>query len=552
MRQGLLLGAILLSMSAPVQAVTRHVPGDYATIQAAVDAALPGDLVLVAPGVYGDVTHVAGGGDTTRCAVVMKSDITLRGSGIGVTTIDCDSLGRGIHCDGVVNANIEKLSIENAFAENYGAGIFCRDGSSPQIRFCELTRNWDGGLICLYGSSPIVTDCLITDNVSKEGGGLAAQTHCDPQLLRCVIAGNSAPSGGGVVMRDSCDVLIEDCVVSDNSVNALGGFGGGILALNAGTRLTIRNSEIERNVARGAGGGVAVGDYATAELTDTVIHDNSTTDSFGPGGGLYCDFSSATLARCRITRNHVTGSVSNGGGIYMVFAQAPASLYQCTIAANSITGGSVHGGGIYLRSSSPQIEKSIIAFNGPGEGMYCATAATPSVSCTDLYGNTGGNTLCGVDAGNNFSLDPLFCDLAADDYRIDEDSPCAPGNHPNGPGACDGDRIGCEPVGCEPISVGDVSSPIRGIRLLGSRPNPFGATTALMFEIARPGRVCIQIFDVAGRQVRLLAADDLPEGRHEFAWDGTTDAGARTPNGVYFYRVSLQGAGETGRVVVAR
>ena len=47
--------ALLLALvvSTPVTAATEiHVPGDYATIQEAVDAANPGDSIIVHPGIY--------------------------------------------------------------------------------------------------------------------------------------------------------------------------------------------------------------------------------------------------------------------------------------------------------------------------------------------------------------------------------------------------------------------------------------------------------------------------------------------------------------------
>jgi hypothetical protein len=69
-------------------AVVLRVPADYPTIQAGVDAASPGDTVLVAPGTYADhqVRPVEGG--VARSCVFLKGGVVLRSEGGStVTTI---------------------------------------------------------------------------------------------------------------------------------------------------------------------------------------------------------------------------------------------------------------------------------------------------------------------------------------------------------------------------------------------------------------------------------------------------------------------------------
>lgn len=82
--------------------VTRHVPADYPDIQSAVDAASPGDLVLVSPGVYSEAVFV-----TTPA-------ITIRGTDRNAVILDGKfNLGTGI----MVGAN--GVAIENMTARNY-------------------------------------------------------------------------------------------------------------------------------------------------------------------------------------------------------------------------------------------------------------------------------------------------------------------------------------------------------------------------------------------------------------------------------------------------
>ncbi len=50
---GIVFVASAIGLSAPAAvAVERHVPGEYATIQAAIDACADGDEVIIAPGTY--------------------------------------------------------------------------------------------------------------------------------------------------------------------------------------------------------------------------------------------------------------------------------------------------------------------------------------------------------------------------------------------------------------------------------------------------------------------------------------------------------------------
>jgi flagellar hook assembly protein FlgD len=66
--------------------------------------------------------------------------------------------------------------------------------------------------------------------------------------------------------------------------------------------------------------------------------------------------------------------------------------------------------------------------------------------------------------------------------------------------------------------------------------------------IAHTGRVQVNVYDVAGRQVRKLADRLFPEGETSLAWDGTDDTGTKVPRGVYFVRTSVQSG--AGRIIV--
>jgi pectin methylesterase-like acyl-CoA thioesterase len=73
----LLCAAALLANSA--YAATVHMPAEYPTIQAGIDAAVAGDTVLVAPGTYSDCVHFDEDG-RRNCAIITRS-VTLQSEG---------------------------------------------------------------------------------------------------------------------------------------------------------------------------------------------------------------------------------------------------------------------------------------------------------------------------------------------------------------------------------------------------------------------------------------------------------------------------------------
>lgn len=68
--------------------------------------------------------------------------------------------------------------------------------------------------------------------------------------------------------------------------------------------------------------------------------------------------------------------------------------------------------------------------------------------------------------------------------------------------------------------------------ILGAYPNPFNPTTTLSFTLPRAGKTSIVIYDVIGREVRILSDEVFAEGVHHIAFDGSS-----LPSGIYFARM---------------
>ena len=83
-------------------------------------------------------------------------------------------------------------------------------------------------------------------------------------------------------------------------------------------------------------------------------------------------------------------------------------------------------------------------------------------------------------------------------------------------------------------------------------PNPFNPRTTIKFDVPEAGPVRLSVFDVAGRLVRTLVDDSMPQGSHEAVWDGTDSSGREVGSGSYLARLEFGGKVETVRMGLVR
>ena len=72
-------------------------------------------------------------------------------------------------------------------------------------------------------------------------------------------------------------------------------------------------------------------------------------------------------------------------------------------------------------------------------------------------------------------------------------------------------------------------------------------------QTGRPGRVEVTVYDVLGREARVVARGTwFAAGRHSVRWDGRRADGAQAGAGVYFVRVRTEGGQWTRPLLVTR
>ncbi len=67
-------------------------------------------------------------------------------------------------------------------------------------------------------------------------------------------------------------------------------------------------------------------------------------------------------------------------------------------------------------------------------------------------------------------------------------------------------------------------------------PNPFNPSTRIRFGIPRSGKVSLKVFDLLGRELETLVAEELAPGYYEAVWK------ANVASGIYFYRIQADDA----------
>ena len=97
-----------------------------------------------------------------------------------------------------------------------------------------------------------------------------------------------------------------------------------------------------------------------------------------------------------------------------------------------------------------------------------------------------------------------------------------------------------------------VTAPPASFALLRNRPNPFTGTTTLGFDVPRRTHVRLEVFDITGRRVAMLANRDYEPGRFTLEWDGRTSSGTRAAAGVYLYRMTAGAFREQRHMVLVR
>lgn len=394
-----ILSLITLSvLSLYCHADTVHVPADQPTIQAGIDAAVNGDVVLVAPGSYMENINFNG-----KAITVKSSD------GAHNTLIDGGSVQYPDNGSVVTFNSGEGLdSVLDGFTLTNGTG-------SPYVQYGSDPVPGGGGVLC-ENSSPTLMNNTITQNTTISLGGGILAAHSSMLCINNIISHNMGRWKGGGLHCPHSSPTISGNYISDNFSD---GFGGGICG-NFSSDMVVTNNIICGNQG-GYGGGI--GCYSTDDIT---ITNNIITGNVGdPGGGIAMISDFAT-----ISNNIIAGNWGyRGGGICL------QGLYSFKCINNTVVGNTSfnYGGGLYTECSKGDIKNTIFWNNIAPAGREMWIGSQSYKSDIDIsYSNVmGGQASVYVAPNNTFNwlggiidANPLFEEPINIDYHLTYESPC--------------------------------------------------------------------------------------------------------------------------------
>jgi hypothetical protein len=83
-------------------------------------------------------------------------------------------------------------------------------------------------------------------------------------------------------------------------------------------------------------------------------------------------------------------------------------------------------------------------------------------------------------------------------------------------------------------------------------PNPFNPSTTIEFTLARRGHVRLEVFNILGQKVRVVADAEYTVGSHRVSWDGRDEGGRVAASGVYLYRITAGDYVKARKMVVLK
>jgi parallel beta-helix repeat protein len=354
---------------------------DFTTVQQAVDAASPGDTIIVCSGTYSQNEIFVY--EQTTMIISPSVTVIFPGAGGGLT-VDGELIARGTETEPIVFSSAGGDWGGITFSDtssNASYDVEWNYVSGSIMQFCSVEHTWQGDkditVLHIDNASPFIDHCNIVMAPAKElplsvepnRRGIVVQKG-SPRITNCTLSNCGISvynSVLGIHETIETEVTIEKCTISNNKQRC----GAGIHTWDS--MVVIKDNTIISNCAyheHGPGGGIWV-ESGPATIVGNTIWGNSAEK----GGGVCISGANVTLSGNIISSN----SADYGGGI---------CVRDCspTIDGNSISGNS--GSGVFVWGGKPTLRYNEIRDNDSGYGGIYIWRGTAQINYNNVYGNT--------------------------------------------------------------------------------------------------------------------------------------------------------------------
>jgi parallel beta-helix repeat protein len=245
-RSGIVAWLLLLATVAPsARGATITVPTDRPTIQAAVDAATGGDVILVEAGTYAESVRIGRGRDGLTVAAADESDppvlvpgLRRRDSALHVDRADDVTIDglvirdvfEGVRVTDALGVRLARLEIEDA-----GVAVRLLRAGLVQIDAVEIGGTRLGPGIRVDRSRDVLVTDVTVEATRREG--VLMRDAPGAVLTRVFVA--DASTRDGIALRRSLDSLVAGCIASGNARDGI--------RVQGSSSITLRDNQADLN-----------------------------------------------------------------------------------------------------------------------------------------------------------------------------------------------------------------------------------------------------------------------------------------------------------------
>ena len=381
----------------PVKAVTITVPGDYLTIQEAINAASPGDTIFVRAGTYYE-------------NVVVNKSVSLIGEKRETTIIDGRRSGSVIKIT-ASNVALCGFTIRNSGSRWHNAGVYVYESSNNHIFENKVIDNKWCGIYLRYASNNTLSENLISNNTYNLGINGCSLQHFIHSIAtsnlvngkpvyylvsqkHVIINPSTHPEVGFLALINCTDITVENLTLTNNFPGLLLAYTNSSLIIGNNVtknangvwlRSSFNNSFCRNTVANNSNFGFVLEWSPENLLEDNVIIGNEY--NFGVDGYELSHF----------IQDVKTSNTINGKAVYYLINES-----------NLIINPSTHPDLGYLALvNSYNITIEGFELKNNGEGLLLANTTNSQIKINEMANNVRGIVLywstCNTISGNNIT-----------------------------------------------------------------------------------------------------------------------------------------------------